>query len=270
MDDTKINDKKNKEDYIFLDKNNNSENDSYLNYLKNIQFGFYAFKLSGNLLSAIHSINYYIPISKIFNTLFIPVTNCKKKIREIKYNLNDNKITTNEIYYRYFSPLRKNKLKHEKQILNNINEENICNTWDIYEKEFNEKPKIGDVLEIHYSVPYDTKINSNKEYKSYIVTYTYPCNIIFPPYDLNLLKSYNLSKNYKNGILFANYDDNDITEKAIQLAGPMGNFYSDIPKRYGIQIPRQMLIDDDIKEKLIITDNNADEYEFESKSILHI
>ena len=32
MDDTKINDKKNKEDYIFLDKNNNSENDSYLNY----------------------------------------------------------------------------------------------------------------------------------------------------------------------------------------------------------------------------------------------
>lgn len=239
--------------------------------LGKIPFGYYAFKLSGNLLSLVYNVDYYIPISSLFRLLLLPISSCKRRSRRIKYNLDDHRITISNIYYRYFSPLRKNKPKHERQLIYGVNELNIQNAWKTYEQEFKEKPKIGDVIEVHYTVPYERKTpHYHQTHTPYIATYVYPCNITFPPYDLETLRGHDREKGYKNGILFASCGDNDLTEKAIQLAGPMGNFYSDLPSRYGIQVPRSMLTEDNNDEELVITDNNAEEYIFKSNSILRI
>lgn len=253
--------------------NSNFRESSYftvpLQKLKNIPLEHYAFKLSGGLLSLIYNLDYYIPIRTFVKILFLPISSCKKKVKQIKYNLDDNKITISNVYYRYFSPLRKKKPKHDKQTIYGTDERNIRNAWKIYEQKFKEKPKIGDIIEVHYNVPYEGKNpHDHKIHKPYVVTYVYPCNITFPPYDLHSLRSYDKSEEYKNGILFVDSCDKDVTEDAIQLSGPLGNFYSDLPIRYGIRVPRKMLVEDDNNEKLVITDNYGDEYKFKSKSIL--
>ena len=48
------------------------------------------------------------------------------------------------------------------------------------------------------------------------------------------LISYYKQSNYKNGVLFASCNDIDFTDDAIKLAGPMGNFYCDLPLNFGI------------------------------------
>jgi hypothetical protein len=220
-------------------------------------------------------LNYYTNFSSILTYIVSPVINLKKnylRIKCIPYIQDNHKITTTLVYFRNLSPLRKEI--HSKKLIYGINENNIKNTWKIYEQETKHKPKIGDIIEVNYIVPYE-KLNPQYHFTHtpYTVTYVYPSNIKFPPYDLETLRSYHTSNCYKNGVLFANYKDKDVTEETIKLAGPLGNFYSDLPTRYGIRITRNLLIDDsseDSKADLIITNNDGEDYRFTANNILKI
>jgi len=239
-----------------------------LKNLKNMSFEYYAFKLSGGLLSLIYNVDYYIPISSLISLLLTPLTKCKRQINRVKYNFNDHKITISNVYFRQFSPLRKHKREH-KQLIYGVNETNVKNAWKTYDQEFKDKPKIGDIIEVHYTVPYERK---NPQYHlthtPYVVSYVYPSNIQFPPYDLGTLRWYDREETYKNGILFASCGDDDVTDEATKLAGPLGNFYSDLPSRYGIRVTRNLLVDDNVKDQLVITDNDAEEYKFDANNII--
>jgi hypothetical protein len=232
---------------------------------QNISFEYYLFKISGNFIKLFYNIDYYIPVSTVLYFIVNQISKCKrKKYLSILCNPDnpdnlDNNIYVNQVYFRNLSPLRKETSK--KQLISGINKTNIKNTWKIYKQEFKETPKIGDFIEVNYTVPYE-KLNPQYHVKhiSYIVTYIYPCNIQFPPYSIKELRLYDRNLNYKNGVLFAYCKDEDFTEKAIKLSGPIGNFYSDLPTRFGIRVTRQILIDNNKnKEELVITDNNGDE-----------
>jgi hypothetical protein len=235
----------------------------------NISFEYYFFKFSGKLMKLFYTIDSYIQIRNVINFIINPISLCKKqKDFSILYNSEKSNIYINKVYFRNISPLRKEISK--KQLIFGINNKNIQNIWKIYKKEFKEKPKIGDFIEVHYNVPCE-KINKNITYTSYIVTYVYPCNIQFPPYSVEELIFYDKNSNYKNGVLFAYCNDEDFTNKAIKLAGPMGNFYSDLPLKYGIRVTRKILITDDKnKEELVITDNNGDEIKVINNNIIKL
>ena len=229
------------------------------------------FKIYKGLFKIIHNLNYYTQFTSIL-TYFISIfMNFKYPNKLHNLFIQNNKITISLVYFRNLSPLRKET--NSKQIIYDISENNIKNTWKIYES-LNHKPKIGDMIEVHYSVPYEnlkSQTNIKFNHKPYIVTYVYPSNIKFPPYDLESLRAYNNTNNYKNGVLFATYKNKDITEEAIKLAGPLGNFYSDLPSRYGIKITNNVLIDNLIdNENIIITNNNGDDFKFGPDSILKI
>ena len=231
---------------------------------------YYFFKLSGGLLSLLYNVDSYLSISTLLGYLMIPFSKCKKKVIQFRYNLNDHDMTISTVYFRFSSPLRKNKNEH-KQLVYGVNERNIQDVWNIYEQKFKEKPKVGDSIEVHYTVPYERKNpHYHLTHTPYIVSYVYPSNVHFPPYDLESLRTYDTKQQYKNGILFAKCNDTDVTDNVIRLAGPFGNFYSDLPSRYGVQIPRNLIVGDDEKEDLVITDNNADEFRFESNSLIRI
>jgi len=244
--------------------------------LKNMSLEYYAFKLSGGLLSLIYNVNYYIPISSLISLLLTPLTKCKRQINRVKYNLNDHEITISNVYFRKFSPLRKHKHEHKnehkhehKQLIYGVNERNIKNAWKTYDQEFKDKPKIGDIIEVHYTVPYERKTPQyHLTHTPYVVSYIYPSNIHFPPYDLRTLRWHDREDTYKNGILFASCGDEDLTDEVTKLAGPRGNFYSDLPSRYGIRVTRNLLVNDNVKDQLVITDNDAEEYKFNAKSII--
>jgi len=241
-----------------------------LSSLKNMSHEYYFCKLSCGLLSLLYNVEYYLSISKLLGYLLTPVSKCKKKVIQIKYNLNDHNITISNVYFRFSSPLRKNK-NVNKKLLYWVNERNIKDIWKMYEQEFQEKPKVGDSIEVHYNVPYERKNpHYNIKHIPYIVSYVYPSNFIFPPYELESIRTYNTKQQYKNGILFATCNDTNVTDNVIQIAGPFGNFYSDLPSRYGIQIPRNLIVKDDEKEDLIITDNNANDFRFERNSLIRI
>lgn len=232
--------------------------------LSSIDLEYVAFKVSGKCLSLFYTVNDYIPITSFFTFITSPIENCKKS--RVNKEKHDNIHITN-VLYNHLSPLKKDK--KDNVTMKNINTLNIKHSWKIYEQEHNEKPKIGDILEVHYTVPYQEKNTDTYNHKSFVVPYVYPSNIVFPPYTLKNIKDIEETNKYKNGILDATYGDNDITEEITKLAGPMGNFYSDLPCRYGIQIPRTILLSND-KKDLIVTDNNAEEYVFKSNSILRL
>lgn len=246
---------------------------------QSISFEYYLFKISGKLMKLFYNVDYYIPISTVIHFIINPITTCKKQKRSylsILYNFNNSEksensnISVNQVYFRNLSPLRKETSK--KQLIFGINTKNIQNTWKIYKQEFKENPKIGDFIEVHYTIPYE---KSNPQYHithtPYIVTYVYPCNIQFPPYSVKELRLYDKNSNYKNGVLFASCNDEDFTDEAIKVAGPMGNFYSDLPTRFGIRVTRQILItDNQNKEELVITDNNGDEIKVINNNIIKL
>ena len=230
-----------------------------------MSFGYYAFKISGGLFKIIYNLNYYTHFTSILTYFVSPIIHFNKTYHRISHIQDNHKITTTLIYFRNLSPLRKET--HYKKLIYCVNENNIKNTWKIYKQQTKHKPKIGDIIEVHYTVPYE------KLSPQYIVSYVYPSNIKFPPYDLETLRTYNNTNNYKNGVLFANYKNQDMTEETIKLAGPLGNFYSDLPSRYGIKITRNLLIDDnseDSKEDLIITNNDGEDFKFSTNNILKI
>ena len=239
--------------------------------LNKMSFGYYAFKISGGLLKILYNINYYTNISGILSFIATPLIKCKKKVYNIEMEIIDNhNININHVYFINKSPLRKEITK--KQIIFGTNTNNVYNSWKTYFQEFNDKPKIGDIIEIHYTVPYK-KINPKPHFTHtpYIVSYVYPSNIHFPPYNLESIRKYNSeNKSMGQGVLFASCGEKDLTEEAIKLSGPLGNFYSDLPSRYGIRITRNLLVPDDNKEELIITDNNAEEHKFESNCIIKL
>ena len=228
---------------------------------------YYALKLSMGLLSISHTIfsNYYI--QNILSYLISPCVRCKRQVEKIKYDYDDQKISVNQVYFKYSSPLRK-KTK-SNQLIYGVNANNIKNTWKIYEQEFKIRPKIGDMIEVHYNVPFE-RLKPYKHFSQtpYIISYIYPCTIQFPPYKLSSIRHHeNFSKN-KNGVLFASCGEQDHTDKVIKLAGPMGNFYKDLPSRYGVCITRDILVDNNNKEQLIITNNHGDEFKFDGCSII--
>jgi hypothetical protein len=234
-----------------------------------MSFQYYSLRISGGLLKLMYNFNYYTNFTSILTFFVSPIINLKNTYLTIRDN---HKITTTVVYFRNLSPLRKET--HSKKLIYGVNEHNIKNAWKIYEQETKHKPKIGDIIEVHYTVPYE-KLNSEYHitHMSYIVSYIYSSNIIFPPYDLKTLRSYHNTSRYKNGVLFASYKDKDISEETIKLAGPLGNFYSDLPSRYGIRITRNLLIDDNTEdsiEDLIITNNDGEDFRFNSNNILII
>jgi hypothetical protein len=107
-------------------------------------------------------------------------------------------------------------------------------------------PNIGDFIEVEYTF-------ENKDYK---VAYVYPSNIHFPPYEKG--------EETTNGVLFADAGDMDVSQECMQYAGPLGNFYSDLPSRYGIRIIGGLISNEDIK----ITTNFGEEHTFKKNDVL--
>ena len=217
---------------------------------------------------------YYLFLSKNLITLFynIPFKNIINFIKPIccrKIYDQPNDILIKKVYFRNISPLRKEN--QNKQLITGINKNNIRDTWNIC------NPKIGDFIEVHYNVPFENL--QTIIYKPYIISYVYPCNIHFPPYSIEELRFYYEKSNYKNGmskndvcngVLFASCGEEYFTDEAIKLSGPFGNFYSDLPMRFGIRITRKILIIDKIKEDLIITDNNGNEIKVTDNNIIKL
>ena len=234
---------------------------------------YYIFKVSTCFFKFIYNLDYYTNFTSNFNNFIYPIINFKRINKYILHNNDNNKIKTTFIYFRNLSPLRKET--QSKQQIYNINENNINNSWEIYEKETKNKPKIGDFIEVHYSVPYEKLNKSNDKHiihKEYTISYIYPSNIQFPPYDLKFLRDYYNLNNYKNGVLCATYNDKDVTTIITKLAGPLGNFYSDLPPIYGIKITRDIFDDtfhNDTTD-LLITDNNGYTFNFKPNSIIKI
>lgn len=98
------------------------------------------------------------------------------------------------------------------------------NLWDSL------NPKPGDFITITYEV------SLNNETNTYIIPYTYPANVVFPPYSLEEIMDFQNDVSFKNSILSAEVDFEDYmdgTEEMKKWAGPLGNFYSDKPFRKG-------------------------------------
>jgi hypothetical protein len=172
-----------------------------------------------------YDINNYTKFTTILYYLASPFIKCNKYLK----NINDSKITITSVFFINQSPLRKETIFKQA-----VNIKHINHSW----KEL--KPKIGDFLEVHYSVPY--KKLDQVFHKSFIVSYIYPSNIHFPPYDLKYIQNYEKNSCYKEGVLIAYYKNQDITANIIPYSGPFGNFYSDLPPRYGIKITGNTLL----------------------------
>ena len=213
-----------------------------------MSINYYLYQLSKNILYYYHNINEYIP-SNLYYYVYKPIEDCKKKI----YNLDDNKITISDVYYHYTSPSRKEK--KYKQKIHTYNLDTIKNVW----KDLKET-KIGDSIEVVYNVPYE--VDGSVIHKQFSVPYIYPSNIQFPPYSLESIHKYEKETILKKTVLYAENNINEITDEVCKYAGPLNNFYNDLPSRYGIKLPVEMIIYNDEEYPLTITDNDAEDYVF--------
>lgn len=207
---------------------------------------YYLFKLSSMFLTLYFICKESCKKSKFLYYISKPFIFCKKKISKKKVKSIENTIIIDNVYI--VKNLQKNKKKYKKEIKDfSITKKNIP------------KIEVGDIIEIHYTIYY---IENNRLIsKKYIVPYMHPSNIQFPPYNIEEIKEYNTSQNYKNGILDASCNNKDITDYITQLAGPKGNFYKDIPSRYGIRVPVS-LVQNTLDDTIEITDNCAKDYIF--------
>lgn len=108
-------------------------------------------------------------------------------------------------------------------------------------------------LEIVYSY------NENR----YRIIYNKWDQIKFPPYTLEEIQNVNASNTFKFEIIYADYNEEDITALIKEYAGPKSNFYHD--KEFHVTLER--IIGSGVLKKynskqLIITDNNAEDYSF--------
>ena len=238
-----------------------------------MSFDEYMFKASGQIMRMFHGFDNYIPIfsllQNILNNVTYPLVDRCKKIKDTP--VNNHHIPVTQVYFKNTSSLRKTSMA-STQLIFGIGEHNVENSWKMYEQEFKEKPKVGDIIEVHYTVPYEKENPHTKTthftHTPFVVSYIYPSNIHFPPYNIEELREADSKKGYKNGVLYAGCNGKDLTEETMRLSGPLGNFYSDVPTRYGIRVLRNTIVDKNVKDELVITDNNGDEFTFKPDSMI--
>ena len=209
---------------------------------------YYLFKMSGIFLTFYFICKDSCKKSKFLQYIAKPFIYCKKKIRKSKVISNHEDIVINKVYIvRNVTKKGKRKIKKEE-----------IEDFDIQKKNI-PKLHVGDIIEIHYTIYY---VENNKILsEEYITPYMHPSNIHFPPYTIEEIKEYKEKKTYRNGILDASCNKDDITEYITKLSGPKGNFYKDIPSRYGIRILLS-LIQKNSNDVVEITDNCAKDYVF--------
>jgi hypothetical protein len=117
----------------------------------------------------------------------------------------------------------------------------------------------GDTLEIHYTVPYKNTDETTFR-KGYIIPYTYPAKVKFPPYSLEEIRKYYHSQIYKPGILSAEAGQLDLTNELERWVGPLNNFYDDKPFRCGNSINRKLLFGSSDDTQLVITDTYGEDH----------
>lgn len=209
---------------------------------------YYLFKISGMFLTFYFMCKDSCKKSKFLQYIAKPFVYCKKKVQKKKIISVHEDIVITKVYI-VKNITKKGKLKIQRNEIQN---------FDIQKKNI-PKLQVGDIIEIHYTVYYiENDIIVSKEY---IAPYMHPSNIQFPPYTLEEIKQYKDGKTYKNGILDASCNKDDITEYITKLAGPKNNFYKDIPSRYGIRILLS-LVQKKPTDTIEITDNFAKDYIF--------
>jgi len=105
--------------------------------------------------------------------------------------------------------------------------------------------------------------------RRYRVIYNKWDQIKFPPYTLEEIKSDNVADTFRIEIIYADYNDEDITALIKEYAGPKGNFYHD--KEFHVTLER-IIGSGAIKKyndkQLLITDNNANDHSFTESDII--
>jgi len=211
-----------------------------------MSFEYYLFIVSNKIFKIAYFVDSYIPFIFFFKKIYNYFQKKKEKVDEENSN---NNIEIKNIYYIYESNYK------NKNLIMGLND-NINLFWDTYEKEFKHKPNKNDAIEVHYTIPH--KVNDNKYiHKPFIISYSYPSVINFPPYTEEEIKN-----KEKKEILFASLGNDDVTDQVNELAGPLGNFYTDLPKEQNIYMIKNLLEHKNLSDKLIITDVMGDEYNF--------
>jgi len=124
---------------------------------------------------------------------------------------------------------------------------------------------IHQVKDLHLEIVY----HQGDENKKYRIVYDKVDKINFPPYQYEEAKehAHSMADNYQNGVLFATYNEEDVTDLVKEYAGPKGNFYQDkdiylsLDKmKYALHVYRDK---NDPNHELIITDNFAKDHVFQ-------
>ena len=187
----------------------------------------------------------------------------KKKVEE--------KIEISHVYFRPTSDLRDKPDFDTKDLVWEVDSvHNLSGVmWDITKKHLSDKKGellTGDTLEVHYTVPFSDSDEVSFK-KSYIVPYTYPAKILFPPYSLKQVRDHYNSNRYKPGVLSAEIGDRDITNETERWIGPLDNFYNDHPPRDGICVSKK-LVTGNSNLTLSIMNTDGDEFEFKEEQVL--
>jgi len=192
-------------------------------------------------------------------------------------------ILVSHVYFRPTSPARNGSCSFDtKELVNSVLEELVDSDhtdrddWSEFWESVNEylstgnhlrkKLMPGDTLEIHYTVPFHHP-DGTKFRKSYIVPYTYPARINFPPYSLERVREHYHSDQYKPGILSAELGHRDMTNELERWVGPLDNFYGDKPFREGNQVTRKLVVGSG-EGSLTITNTDAEDFKFEGDQVL--
>jgi hypothetical protein len=171
-------------------------------------------------------------------------------------NIDKEKIEISHVYYRSVDDYDSKKLLIiEKEGDHNMLNQKIVDFWEKNQ----ENVKIGDLLEIHYTVPFQDK-EGKMFRKSYIIAYRFPNEIKFPPYTIKRIREYYHSYSYKPGILSADLGDQDITNETERWVGPLDNFYSDLGKFAHV---RKFYIVGSNPDSLVIANKDGKEFVFQ-------
>lgn len=202
----------------------------------------------------------------------------KMKDMIAKLKTDDNKpehIKISHLYHRPTSSLRKDHCYDTKDLIWDIDyakEENINDKiWLLVEEHLRRKKdrlQTGDTIEVHYTVPF-RDVSQNRFEKSYIVPYSYPAKIQFPPYDLETIRKYHHSCIYRPGILSADVGERDVTNEVERWIGPLDNFYSDRDLCEGMYVTRNLVVGE-APNPLIIINKEGDELTFNKRDLLDI
>lgn len=129
------------------------------------------------------------------------------------------------------------------------------NGWQDVKELQNVELQDGDILEVGYNVYCQGKC------WNYVIPYTYPKPIQFPPYSLEETLEHVNSHGFKKRILGASFRGEDITMSMKPWEGPKCNFHADLPGHDGV---KQNLIVGNTNEPLFITDSMGHDHVFYS------